>query len=268
MKIARSFVTLCVALGLAVSATRDASAVLGQRPQQTTSPAPAGATARCRDGTYSFSKHRSGTCSHHGGVATWLDSGRTLSPTASDTPGQVPGGGSPACGGHCGVERWAVKTLSDPDRERVQLRPVDTTIEALVALPRPVVLSAFARADPVEVTVYRVEARLLWLFTEADRDYHLVLASPRDTTITMIAEVPDPGCAGSVCFRLRWSLCTGTPEALRLFELAAERGAAARADHRCWVLRLRPRTARRRAEWDRTTPGARRGLPLGRRSPL
>lgn len=34
--------------------------------------APAGASAQCRDGTYSFSQHRSGTCSHHGGVADWL----------------------------------------------------------------------------------------------------------------------------------------------------------------------------------------------------
>ena len=32
---------------------------------------PAGATAKCRDGTYSFSQNRSGTCSHHGGVLTW-----------------------------------------------------------------------------------------------------------------------------------------------------------------------------------------------------
>jgi len=31
-----------------------------------------GATAICRDGTYSFSAHRRGTCSHHGGVARWL----------------------------------------------------------------------------------------------------------------------------------------------------------------------------------------------------
>jgi hypothetical protein len=30
------------------------------------------ATARCNDGTYSYSKHRQGTCSHHGGVAEWL----------------------------------------------------------------------------------------------------------------------------------------------------------------------------------------------------
>jgi hypothetical protein len=34
--------------------------------------APAGASAKCRDGTYSFSQHRRGTCSHHGGVASWL----------------------------------------------------------------------------------------------------------------------------------------------------------------------------------------------------
>jgi hypothetical protein len=33
---------------------------------------PAGASARCRDGTYSFSQSRSGTCSHHGGVGEWL----------------------------------------------------------------------------------------------------------------------------------------------------------------------------------------------------
>jgi hypothetical protein len=34
--------------------------------------APAGATAQCKDGTYSFSQSRSGTCSHHGGVAVWF----------------------------------------------------------------------------------------------------------------------------------------------------------------------------------------------------
>jgi len=33
---------------------------------------PAGATAKCKDGTYSKSQHHAGTCSHHGGVAEWL----------------------------------------------------------------------------------------------------------------------------------------------------------------------------------------------------
>jgi beta-lactam-binding protein with PASTA domain len=36
--------------------------------------APAGATAQCNDGTYSYSAHRRGTCSHHDGVAVWLAS--------------------------------------------------------------------------------------------------------------------------------------------------------------------------------------------------
>lgn len=39
---------------------------------EVSSSAPAGATAQCSDGTYSFSQNRSGTCSHHGGVASWL----------------------------------------------------------------------------------------------------------------------------------------------------------------------------------------------------
>ena len=48
---------------------------------------PPGATAKCRDGSYSYSQHHSGTCSHHGGVAAWLDGsataggGKTAAPT-------------------------------------------------------------------------------------------------------------------------------------------------------------------------------------------
>jgi hypothetical protein len=40
---------------------------------ETAGSAPAGATAKCKDGTYSFSKHHSGTCSGHHGVAEWLN---------------------------------------------------------------------------------------------------------------------------------------------------------------------------------------------------
>jgi hypothetical protein len=36
------------------------------------SQAPAGASAQCRDSSWSFSESRQGTCSHHGGVARWL----------------------------------------------------------------------------------------------------------------------------------------------------------------------------------------------------
>jgi resuscitation-promoting factor RpfB len=42
-----------------------------KRPE-TCSSSPNGATAQCRDGSYSFSQSHRGTCSHHGGVAKWL----------------------------------------------------------------------------------------------------------------------------------------------------------------------------------------------------
>ncbi len=42
-----------------------------QRPENCSGP-PKGATAQCRDGSYSFSQSRRGTCSHHGGVSKWL----------------------------------------------------------------------------------------------------------------------------------------------------------------------------------------------------
>jgi len=43
------------------------------KPEESPNGPPAGATAECADGTYSFSEHRSGTCSDHGGVANWLE---------------------------------------------------------------------------------------------------------------------------------------------------------------------------------------------------
>ncbi|MFD7939008.1 DUF3761 domain-containing protein [Streptomyces sp. NPDC059755] len=39
--------------------------VQGQQPH------PRGATAKCKDGTYSYSIHFRGTCSHHRGVKYW-----------------------------------------------------------------------------------------------------------------------------------------------------------------------------------------------------
>lgn len=43
-----------------------------RRPTFSESGPPPGASAQCRDGSYSFSRNRRGTCSHHGGVARWL----------------------------------------------------------------------------------------------------------------------------------------------------------------------------------------------------
>jgi hypothetical protein len=55
----------------AATATAPTRAYVGSAPG-TFLGAPAGATARCKDGTYSMSKTHSGTCSRHGGVSAWL----------------------------------------------------------------------------------------------------------------------------------------------------------------------------------------------------
>src|SRR5438477_12968565 len=61
----RSFVA--AGLGLAVPAlTTDVGAEASK-----------GATAQCKDGTYSTAKTKRGACSGHGGIATWLGAADT-----------------------------------------------------------------------------------------------------------------------------------------------------------------------------------------------
>lgn len=208
--------------------------------------APSSATARCRDGTYSFSAHRRGTCSHHGGVSAWL----SAAPRPPDS--------SLAMCSWCGFERWTVKTLSDSSARTVDLSDtVNTTIEELVALPRPTSLPRHSRANAVERTLYRVEARLLWLQPEGDNDYHLVLASPRDTTITMIAEVPEPSCAGA-CVSGFAPVYARVRQTLVARGLAAKLETPARPNHGRRLFRLPARSTRRCPERDRATSRAQR----------
>jgi len=65
-----------VAEWLGGAAAPAAPAPAAAAPAEAAAPAPAGApadaTAQCNDGTFSNSQHRSGTCSHHGGVKKWL----------------------------------------------------------------------------------------------------------------------------------------------------------------------------------------------------
>jgi hypothetical protein len=48
------------------------TAAPAKTPASAASTDPTGATAKCKDGTYSKSTHKAGTCSNHGGVAQWL----------------------------------------------------------------------------------------------------------------------------------------------------------------------------------------------------
>lgn len=130
------------------------------------------------------------------------------------------------------------------------------------AMTRRVRLPEAARVRPVETTVYEVEARLLWLFTETDNDYHIVLASPRGTTITMIAEVPDPECAGACASGFGSTYARVRQE---LLEYLNSPQSAARPLVRITeggLFRLPPRPTGRRSKRDRATPRDRRRVPV------
>lgn len=103
---------------------------------------------------------------------------------------------SAAASAVCGVERWPVKTLSDPDAEDVSFTPKSTTVSALRAKPAPKVTSSTPRIAGVETTTYKVRAKLIKYALEDDHDIHLVISSPSSTAKTMIVEFPDPSCPG------------------------------------------------------------------------
>ena len=99
---------------------------------------------------------------------------------------------------HCGVERWAVKTLGDDNGNVVYTMPVwDTTIDNLLtskAPTRAALQAADAKRFPEELHKVRVPALIMGYKQEADSDYHIVLARPENLKQTLIAEIPAPTC--------------------------------------------------------------------------
>lgn len=116
-------------------------------------------------------------------------------PSASSQPSaSASGEGGGALIGHCGVERWPVKTGTDADAGQVTLSPVQTTIAQMVLLHPPSNPPNANRVNPTELTDFTISATLTGFKLEADNDYHLVIS---DGTRTMIVEIPNPGCVGS-----------------------------------------------------------------------
>ena len=93
----------------------------------------------------------------------------------------------------CGVERWSVKTLADPMGRMLSLQPRLATVRALRRKQAPAYLS-LRRIHGIEQTTYRVQASLVEMKLEDDSDIHLVIADPRSSGQTMIAEFPAATC--------------------------------------------------------------------------
>jgi hypothetical protein len=131
-----------------------------------------------------------------GAVARYLLLTSTLA--VALTAAIIGGGGSPAgAAAKCGVERWAVKTLSDPRVAKVDFSPHDSSIGRLRRKPDPHTKSSTPRLEGVETTTFRVKARLIEFKREDDRDIHLVVGVPSSPAKTMIVEFPDTTCPGA-----------------------------------------------------------------------
>ena len=87
-------------------------------------------------------------------------------------------------GATCGIERWPVKTLSDPAARRVDFAVRPATVRYLGSL-RANPGGQDSRA-PLEMRVFGVQARLVGVKREPDSDYHLILS---EGGATMIAEM-------------------------------------------------------------------------------
>ena len=96
----------------------------------------------------------------------------------------------------CGVERWSVKTGTDPDASKVDLSTyISTTIYNMWSSTKPSSLPANNRISPRETNQYRITGTLTKYARETDSDYHLVIKDSSGRT--MIVEIPSPNCVGS-----------------------------------------------------------------------
>jgi hypothetical protein len=96
----------------------------------------------------------------------------------------------------CGVERWSVKTGTDPQAPSVILGSyISSTIYNFQQSARPASLPSNGRVAPRETTQYQVSGTLTKYVREADSDYHLVIQDSSGRT--MIVELPASNCVGA-----------------------------------------------------------------------
>lgn len=101
--------------------------------------------------------------------------------------------------GSCGVERWSVKTGTDPDSGLVNTTSITTaTVATMRGYSPPSTLPSNNRIQPQETTVYSIDATLTEYKLETDSDYHLVIQDGSGST--MITEITDPACAAGSPF--------------------------------------------------------------------
>jgi hypothetical protein len=136
-------------------------------------------------------------------------------PTPAPTP--PPGGMA------CGTERWAVKTLSDPDAATIDMNAVaPVTITALNALQAHCSGLPEERTFREEFHVFEISGIVLRTTNQPDRDISIALADPHDVTRTIVAAVVEPTCAGATDSPFRSMLQEARLQYMRLGALTGQ----------------------------------------------
>lgn len=111
-------------------------------------------------------------------------------------------GGAGASAQSCGYWRWPVKVASDADRDKINTTPRATSVDYLRSLGAPSHFGPSAQNHRIAWPEYRTwvirHTHLVAFRIEDDGDIHLILRSR--TGHEMIAEIPQPSCAGGSRF--------------------------------------------------------------------
>jgi hypothetical protein len=127
----------------------------------------------------------------------------------------------PASG--CVSDREAMRSLSDAQAGRVDLRARAATVRALLRLRRPA--HASGRASVWERRTYRVVARLVSVQRHGS-ELELTVADPR-TGATLVAGLPAAGCASGASPAVRSQIAGARQSLVRRCGLSAESGRVA-----------------------------------------
>ena len=92
----------------------------------------------------------------------------------------------------CGIERWHVKILTDPDTSFINWTPVTTTIAEQNSFPE-ITVSEDTTRMAFEDTVVTVKCTITAFVREDDKDIHLIIVD--NSGDSMIAEIPSTECA-------------------------------------------------------------------------
>lgn len=95
------------------------------------------------------------------------------------------------CGG---VSRWDVKTLTDKDASLINKKAIHTTITDLIKFDPGKSIRLKTPRFGIEFNTYEITCKIKYWIREDDGDLHLVLVDVKDSTKTMIGEIPNLSC--------------------------------------------------------------------------